>query len=510
MAKLGAAQFVCWDMKARSVAPFLRLAWALALTCSMILSPEAGTSWQATYDGPGHAEDKPSAIGVDAFGNVYVAGRSGNGTNDDYVTLKFNPAGSPVWARRFDGPGQGYDAVTALSIDGAGNVHVTGTAYWGTNQGWSILTIKYDPNGDELWKARYAGPVGRDQYYRWDSATAMTVDRAGRVYVAGCSCNTNRFTDYVTLKYDAGGRGVWTNRLSGPGESCPYAVAVDSIGQVYVTGNSTFTADDDDQAYATVKYSPDGLPLWTNRYHGGGRARALTVDDGGRVYVTGRRDTLKYGPDGGLRWARHFPGVEGIAIAFDRSSNLVVTGRSGYRDSCVVTVKYDRRGNGIWTNDVCIGDDCIPLGLAIDRSGHAIVGVNSSRVGVRTVWYNEVGATIWQTNVIAVDPAVALATDVAGNVYAAGSGYSPESGGDIMVARISSPLVPHLSIRQLDSAVCLSWSRLVTDVVLETTTNLSALGTWTRVTKTPAIVAGQNCLTNRVQSGSRFYRLRPL
>jgi hypothetical protein len=66
-------------------------------------------------------------------------------------------------------------------------------------------------------------------------------------------------------------------------------VAVDANNSVIVTGCSSNSASG--SAYATIKYSTDGVPLWTNRYNGPGNgndgAQAVAVDHNGNVIATG-------------------------------------------------------------------------------------------------------------------------------------------------------------------------------------------------------------------------------
>src|SRR6185436_7320542 len=73
---------------------------------------------------------------------------------------------------------------------------------------------------------------------------------------------------------------VWVQRF---GSATPSAVAVDSSGNIIVTGGGT--------DYATIKYSPFGVPLWTNYYDGpthfGDRATAVAVAANGNVFVSG-------------------------------------------------------------------------------------------------------------------------------------------------------------------------------------------------------------------------------
>ncbi len=67
-----------------------------------------------------------------------------------------------------------------------------------------------------------------------------------------------------------GGGPLWTNRYNGPANSDDFvrAIAVDSSGNVFVTGSSASTNEYPyNFDYATIKYSNAGAPLWTNRYN---------------------------------------------------------------------------------------------------------------------------------------------------------------------------------------------------------------------------------------------------
>jgi hypothetical protein len=186
---------------------------------------------------------------VDSLGNIYVTGASeGTGTYSDYATIKYLATGDTAWVRRYNGPGDSADEASDLVIDNSGNIYVTGGSTGNLSQ-QDYATIKYHPNGDTAWGRRYNGPGNGD-----DVALAMTLDNSGNLYVTGQSYGSGTYMDYATLKYYPDGSTAWVERYNGPMNywDDAYAVAVDSSGKVYVTGESYGIGTGLD--YATIKY----------------------------------------------------------------------------------------------------------------------------------------------------------------------------------------------------------------------------------------------------------------
>jgi len=187
------------------------------------------------------------------------------------------------------------DFALAIATDTAGNVYVTGGSDGEVvDTNYDYATIKYDPAGNEQWTRRYATP-GK----RFEHAFGVAVDSSGNVYVTGWSGNSlPSIDDYLTVKYDAAGAEQWARRYNGPA-SYPYddafALALDRFGNVFVTGKSAGTDNSFD--YVTVKYDPEGNERWVRRYgcspEGYDGALALVTDEQGSVYVSGESDSTQ-------------------------------------------------------------------------------------------------------------------------------------------------------------------------------------------------------------------------
>lgn len=407
--------------------------------------------WVARYNGPGNDKDVATALAVDSTSNVYVTGYSiGSGGNYDYATVKYNASGVERWVARYDGPGNGPDEATALAVDDSGNVYVTGYSenlYMLTD----YATLKYDSSGIEQWEARYEGPIGL-----FDEATAISVDTAGNVYVTGRSMSSVvlfQDYDYATVKYNASGVQQWVARYdwSGDNDDIPIGLVLDRTGNVYVTGYSANTENHYD--YATIKYNDSGVEQWAARYNGLGISTDLPTDiavnDNGRIYVTGRSlsctdgynyATLGYNASGEEQWVAIFNGAGNsvdvpTAMAVDDNGDIIITGRStglgtGYD---YATLKYNDSGVQQWL--VCYNgpgnSDDRATALTVDIAGNVYVTGFSWDSGTNedyaTVKYNASGVEHWVARYNGSgnwnDEAMALAVDGSGNVYVTGFSY---------------------------------------------------------------------------------------
>jgi hypothetical protein len=181
---------------------------------------------------------------------VFVTGRiSSVATFYDYVTLKYSSAGLPVWTNFYNGPGNGVDEPEAIGLDAQNNVFVTGYSV-GADASWDFATIKYSNTGVPIWTNRY-GAIANGS----DVATALVLDAADNVLVTGFSDGGASSYDIATVAYSNDGLPLATNRYNGAANKVDQAnaIAVDSVGNYFVTGLTTTDASGND--FITIKYS---------------------------------------------------------------------------------------------------------------------------------------------------------------------------------------------------------------------------------------------------------------
>jgi len=262
-----------------------------------------------------------------------VTGNSGPLGSSDYYTAKYAAAnGALLWQRWYSfGPN---DVPYAIAVDSVGNVVVTGSSRG--FRGADYATIKYAASdGSQVWVIRYDGPARTN-----DVPNAVAVDSSGDVIVTGSSAgffNSRTNSDIYTAKYASGnGALIWERRFNGPGnaDDGANALAVDSNGDVVIAGYAGWT---NVNGYAAKYAASDGSLIW-GKYFTNGRLNGVAVDGNNNVVVTGYSSngtnddyyTAKYAADGTLLWEQRY----------NSSAN---------RQDQAFAVKIDAQGNAIIT-----------------------------------------------------------------------------------------------------------------------------------------------------------------
>jgi uncharacterized delta-60 repeat protein len=188
--------------------------------------------WDTTYDFSSATSDRDffNCIALDDAGNVFVAGQS----NFNFVTAKYSPAGNPEWIQNYS-HSNFTDSATVIAIDINNDVLVGGTFGQFIEADFGI--VKYKNDGTLIWDRRYANVAGSD-----DILTDMALDSIGNVYVTGWE--TDQFStnyNFMTLKYDSAGTFsyelIWTDSL-GLAPDYGKRIGIDSNGHLYIMGDA--------------------------------------------------------------------------------------------------------------------------------------------------------------------------------------------------------------------------------------------------------------------------------
>ena len=324
----------------------------------------------ATYFG-GSGNDVSRGIAVDTSGNVYIAGNTSSQnlpntggsvqaayggeipsheeTGDAFVA-KYTAAGALAYVTYFGGSAD--EAALGIAVDAAGNAYVTGytnstnfkttsnayqTSFAGQgrgsqyHEGGDAFLVKLNPAGNSLLYSTFFGGALDDR------GTAIALDPAGNIYIAGNTLSTNlpvtsgalqpsykggNTTDIISdgdifvAKFSTSGTLMYSTYLGGAGGDSPTAIAVDAAGNAYITGQTT-SSDFPTTAGAlqtklggtgsgpifylgdafVSKINPTGTALVYSTYLGGNRddwGLGIAVDAAGSAYVTGMTSSSNF------------------------------------------------------------------------------------------------------------------------------------------------------------------------------------------------------------------------
>ena len=201
----------------------------------------------------------------------------------------------------------------------------------------------------------------------------VAVDSTGNVYITGYTNSSLAGThaggrDGWVAKYDTRGNRLWIQQFGTSSDDDSENVAVDSAGNVYLTGETIgslggINIGNEDTWLA--KYDTSGNRLWIQQFgtSDDDSSTGITVDITGNVYISGvvsnfsaetnTGDTYawlaKYNSSGNQQWLEQLntSGYDSYAgVAVDPAGNVYTTGQANSNDNLVA--KYDSSGNSLW------------------------------------------------------------------------------------------------------------------------------------------------------------------
>lgn len=227
--------------------------------------------------------------------------------------------------------GSGTDSGNAIAVDSSGNTYIggqtsstnfpTASPIQGTNGGtFDGFVAELNATGTALTYSTYLGGSSGDL------VTGIGLDGSNNAYVAGNTLSTDFPTTpgvfqttqnstegsaFVTAIKSDGSALIFSTYLGGSGANNAFALAVDSTGEAYVTGDTTSADFPTANAVQTTlagltnafitKLTPDGSGLAFSTYFGGSQTdegTGIALDSFGDVYVTGRTLSPNYPTSG--------------------------------------------------------------------------------------------------------------------------------------------------------------------------------------------------------------------
>jgi hypothetical protein len=289
------------------------------------------------------------------------------------------------WAKNIGGTNSGLTEGYSVVSDAAGNTYVTGSFTGDTcfmdglfvlNSGASftsdIFIAKYDASGTIVW-AKNAGGTSND------AGKGIAMDPMGNIYVTGVFRNTALFdtssvtaannNDIFLAKYDELGTLQWVIRGGGVNQDQSNGISVDAEGNSYITGIFWGTADFSGVSYTAI--SGNNADIFIAKYNSSGILQWLEQV-------------------GGVGLGGQFSNQEGKAISVETSGESVyVTGwfhGTVSWDSITITsndfansgeknlfvAKYDSSGQAQWVQAV----GAYQVNSSISPNAHAIAVYN--------------------------------------------------------------------------------------------------------------------------------------
>lgn len=339
------------------------------------LGPDGSAMWSKSFGDD--AVQEAQRVAVDAEGNVLIVGHF-RGTIDfgggplvsagarDVFVVKLDASGNHVWSKQFGDKAEQFGR--GIAADGHGNVFIAGSA-WGTidfgggalkSAGFEdIFVTKMDKDGQYIWSKLFGDAQTQEV---WDLAT----DHEGNVTVAAFILGNVDFGDGLTqgganpdaavVKLSGDGATLWSHRYGDQQRQYGQSIAVDSRGNVVLTGLMQGSIDFGDGPvesagafdFFVTKFDATGKVLWHHRYGDQYDQPSLlvSVDSTDAVLLTG-----------------YFLG----AVDFG-GSPLVSAGKAE-----AFAAKLDLAGNNLWSRR---------MGDSADQKGTGIVGNLMDRVSV--------------------------------------------------------------------------------------------------------------------------------
>lgn len=374
------------------------------------------------------ADDYAQAVCVDSGGNVVIGGSVTTITGSPHPFFaKRLPFGTLAWSNILSGNGLG--SIQAVATDVAGNVFVTGyfmgaldmgggASLTSTYASYNMFVAKFSSGGTHVWSKRFGtltplhpgldigNSIAVDSN---DNSVVLAGSHGGDVDFGNGTMQPSSGQNLFLVKLSAvDGSYKWARGVNSTANTTGNAVAIDSTGNIFLTGGMTtfmnLNATIDfgngpkpvtNSVMFVAKYAANGSNVWAKQFGVSAEGRTLALT-GSNVVVVGRYQmsinfggqTLTNAPgssplgvppnssfvanlsaaNGGHNWSRSFGVGLGTGVSVGPNGNLSYTTAQGL----IANLAAD--GTTRWSKQLVGQVQC--SAVAIDSQGNSFVTGN--------------------------------------------------------------------------------------------------------------------------------------
>jgi len=452
---------------------------ALTTFAVNITFAQINVQWESRFDGTGSFIDQAVDLELDALGNTYVTGTSFNGSNYDWVTVKYDPNGVELWTNTYGG--SGLDEVAALTLDANNDVIVTGSRFI-SGSDWDLAVQKINgTTGVQSWDYIHTGSTN------FDGGKDVTVDNANNPVIAGTYSFSSTDIDYLVVKLTSAGALDWSYTNGTANNDEGKLIGVDASNNIYMGGHSDVGSGTTYFDFMLLRFAPTGgAPAFSATQDAGfsglDTPRAMDFDAAGNVFLGGQAFNapveeedyclMKFSSTCVHQWTQTYAGdAEALdrinAVAVDQTTgNVFATGRSKSVASSedYYTIAYDNNGNFLWDDRYTSSGTGFDEATDIQLSGTGFVYLTgySYEAGTNndytTVKYDVSGNLIWDTRFDGPsglsDQALKLQLDPSENIFVSGASH----GGSTNLDYSTIKYCQLTTVASADTEICLGQS----------------------------------------------------
>lgn len=392
-------------------------------------------------------DDLPTEIKVDQNGNSFISGNfsgivdfdpsstgtytlNGSGLGENFL-LKLDASGNFVWVKQFTSTD--LDLINSISLDMAGNLVLAGRLYGVMDFDPSPISsytlsssptvcsfiCKLDNNGNFLWAKKYGFSITSSNA---GLAHSVKTDANNNIYASGFFYGTADFDpsaasypltangntqDAYVAKFDSNGNLKWADNFGSIYFDDALSSAIDTKGNVYITGyfggiadfnpstTSTFTIANNNSSndVFVAKVDSSGNFVWAKKIGGDydDQSNYITTDNSNNVYVSGGFEYIcDFDPSNTTTYSLTSNGAkDGFVTKLDENGNFIWNATFGAISSDFASyIQLDNAGSILVTGHYERTVDFDPSSSVFNLSGNTgnsdafVWKLNSSSTGI--------------------------------------------------------------------------------------------------------------------------------